>query len=925
MGSPRDTSISEKHLVALGRTLQTIREEETTTGLVAVALSYLKSNFHYPFQWLGLYDRFQHALIGAAGITPNDSPVPLLNKALELQPGDIMEQVVIQQRPVGAPDLREEPRAGQWREIAQKLNIQGTIIFPIRYRNQCMGVAVFGSQVWGVTPQSEEKARLSMLLGELAAALYRIEEEQHRQQVKNPSEPLFNLLNRLRQLPHLQQRIEAVVEETQGFIELDRTSIYWFDPHRRCFQRRVSRQKGGRLTVEAAPVADIPVEDVRSFYQSLVADQVVAVGEAKSSLKADMTVKLMQIIQARSLLAAPILYQDQLLGFLSVEGNEGKIWTDLEKNYVRSAGQLIALTAPLETMEDTIQQIKLDQALSSEISRAIFNSDDWNATLKGCAEHVCQHLKVERFLVLLYDEDQENFELCYQHHPAGRKALPPSLDRLNQVDWQMLERSTEAVGIENLADDLKLMAWREPLLSANLQSLLVCSTAPAKPLEGVVVLGHESTRTWNRPERDVLRVVSQQIGLILHQWQLQRQTDHQQKMSDTLQWGLHAMQKISDPTQLEMSAVQNLANVMQVPLVALVTWEPGQKTARISASSISNNKFTLNTDRAIGVYTDPLMQWVLQTDGLLPMNRDELATETLTWLNGSGIGQVIGMALRTTDEYEPTGVLILGDRAERYWPERYLNTFSILVNQLAWVRRYMQLVQRLSIRRSELERLNWYKQRRLKEIYRMLGNNVKRLNDMLQQKDAPSGMRYQQTVRQLGEILSTLVPILKQEQWALQIEQTTIPLASLLRRALERVDPLIKQRQIWSQVHNEEALIIGGDIPKLEFVLYEVLAFACRRSPNNGRLDVWCRPLDANWLELSITDHGVLEPRLVEELYLGQPLDLLAPSTLDRPPGLHLAICQSLMKLMGCEFNLYILEDGRALSRLTIPISDNEL
>jgi phosphoglycerate-specific signal transduction histidine kinase len=134
------------------------------------------------------------------------------------------------------------------------------------------------------------------------------------------------------------------------------------------------------------------------------------------------------------------------------------------------------------------------------------------------------------------------------------------------------------------------------------------------------------------------------------------------------------------------------------------------------------------------------------------------------------------------------------------------------------------------------------------------------------------------------------------------------------------VDHLIKQRQLWSQVHNEETLTVGGDIGKIEFVLHEILLFACRRSPNSGRLDIWCRPLDAQWLELSITDNGVIEPRLVEELHIGRSQDLLMPSTLDYPPGLHLAICQSLMETVGGEFTLFKLEDERVLSRLIIPI-----
>jgi len=90
-----------------------------------------------------------------------------------------------------------------------------------------------------------------------------------------------------------------------------------------------------------------------------------------------------------------------------------------------------------------------------------------------------------------------------------------------------------------------------------------------------------------------------------------------------------------------------------------------------------------------------------------------------------------------------------------------------------------------------------------------------------------------------------------------------------------------------------------------------------------GRIDIWCRTLDPHWLELSITDNGVIEPRLLEELHTGRSQDLLAPSTLDQPPGLHLFICQSLMQQIGGEFNLYKLEDSRILSRLIIPISAN--
>ncbi|MBD2464349.1 GAF domain-containing protein [Oscillatoria sp. FACHB-1407] len=920
MGSQKEPSAYERQLVALGRTLQSLRELENADALIETTLNYLQTEFDYALVWVGLYDRVEHRLIGKGGTTPaGDASV--LKQRLALNPGDLLEQVVIQQRPLGVPDLREEARAGEWRRAAQKFNIQGTVIFPIRHKDRCYGVTLLGSVLWGISPHSEEKARLSMVLGGLGAALYQIDMDVQRQQTKRPAEPLLALLAKLRTLPTLKQRLEAIVDETHRFINADRTHIYWFEPQRRYFWQRVSTTP---LRGDAnSQTTGITAQEVNSFYQALAADQLVAIGEAHSSLKAEITGRLMQHLGARSLLAAPILFQQELLGFIAVEGTEARIWSEEEKNYVRGAAHLVALTAPLEQMEETIAQVKLDQALTSEVSHAIFSDEDWSKTLQKASERVCQRLGAERFLILLYDQDQEKFEVCYQNHPSHRRPLPPQIEGLNSVDWQMLERSTEAVGVENLEEDLKLMAWREVFLDAGVRSLLVCSTAMGHSLEGLLVIAHENSRTWSRAERDLIRIVSQQIGLILHQWQLQRQTEQQQKVNQTIQWGLTTMQQTHELESLERAAMQHIAQVLQVPLATLVTWQPGRKAAKITAPVVSSNKFSITTDFVIPVYTDMLVQWALQADSLLPVSVDELTPETRQWLSGSDIGQILVMALRTAPEHESTGIVIVADRLDRYWPERQLNALGTLVSQLAWSRRYLVLTETLTQQRENLERLNWYKQRRIEDIYRTLGLGVRRLNELSHQKDALASMRYHQIIRQLGNTLSAIAPVLRQENWQLHLEYETIPLVSLLKRALERVETLIKQRQLWSQVHNDTNLSIGGDIPKIEFVLYELLISACLRSPPGGRLDVWCRPIDTRWLEISLTDNGVIEPRLIEELHTGRSNDLLAPSTLDTPPGLHLSICQSLMQQLGGEFNLYRLEDGRILSRLIVPIAAN--
>jgi len=913
----KEPSSYERQLVALGRTLQAIREEATVDSAIQVALGYIQTEFDYTLVWMGLYDRVEHRLSGKGGFCANGETA-LLKQRISLHPGDMMEQVVIQQRPLGLPDLREESRAGEWRKLAQRLGIQGTVLLPIRHKDHCFGVLLLGSNLWGTSPHTEEKARLSMISGGLAEALYQFEMEQQRRQAKRPDESIFNLLTKIRSLPNLKKRLEAVVEETHRFVAPSRTSIYWYEPQQRYFWRRL-----GNRAADAAEER-LAAQDLGSFYQALSADQVVMIGEAQSSLKTDAIGRLMQLLHARSLIAAPILYQGELRGFLSVEGQEARIWLEEEKTYLRGVAQLIALTAPLEEMEETVQQVKQDQRLTAEVTHAIYGGSDWKNTLKLCADQVLRRLKAERFLVLLYNSDLKKFEISYQQQSPNRRPIALPLDTLNPVDWQMLERSSEAVGIENLEGDLKLMAWRQVFLDLEVRSLLVCSSSIGKPIEGLVVIGHEAARSWNRTERDLLRVVSQQIGLLLHQLQLHNQTEQLRKTYQSVQWGLTTMQQMQQLDQLEKSAIQHIAQLVQAPLASLITWQPNQSVAQITAPLFAKPQFGLAAGTPIPL-SDPLLQAALQNDSLLPFSLADLSPETRRWLNSTEIGQVLVYALRTAPDHEPTGIILLADQAERVWLQHQMSAFGILVNQLAWCRRSLMLTERLLGQRSSLEQLNWYKHRRLEELYRILGVGVRRLNELGHQKEALSSMRYQQVLRHLGNTLTTTTPLVRQEQWQLQTDSETIPLASLLKRSLERLDALIKHRQLWIQVHNEANLSLSGDIAKLEYIVHEILTSASLRSPMGGRLDIWCRPIDSHWLEMSITDNGVIDAQLVEQIELGRGGDLLASSLLDQPPGLHLEVCQALMRQMGGDFTLAQLDDGRTLSRLIIAVATGPL
>ncbi|MBD2018955.1 GAF domain-containing protein, partial [Leptolyngbya sp. FACHB-36] len=858
MVQPKEPNASDKQWVSLGRTLQVLREEADAEVLLSTTLRYLQMEFAYSLIWIGLYDHVEHRLIGKGGTTPGGE-VPILKQRFLLSPGDLLEQVVIQQRPLAVPDLREELRAGEWRKTAKTFNIQGTVIFPIRHRDRCFGVVLLGSTLWGAAPQTDEKARLSMVLGELAASLSQIEADWRQQQAKQLDQQLLALLTHVRSISGLGARLEAIVQETHQFIQPTRTNLYWYEREHRYFWRRVSHQsRTGGFHETAQSVSGITLQDISAFYQALLTDQVVSIGEAHSSLRADATSRLMQQIRARSLLAAPILFQNELLGFLAVEGTDARIWADEERNFIRVAAQIVALTAPLNELEETIAHLKLDRSLTAEIARVIYDDDDWKATLKFSAEQLCKRLHADRFLVLLYNEEREIFEVCYQSFPKNRRpfALPP--DSLHPADWQLLEKSTEAIGIENVDGDLRLLAWRDRWLELGVRSLMVCTTTVGRFPEGLVILGHETPRTWNRTEQELVRIVSQQIGLMLRQWKLQQCIQQQQKVNHALQTGLTQLRQLDQLEHLERAALQHIAQVLNAPMTALIAWSSGRTEGHALTSAIANDAFTLNPDQVIPIPTDPLIQAVLRHDGLEPLTLTTIPAASRQWLTGVGIGQVLAIALRTHPNHEPTGVLLVGDTIERHWTEQHRDALATLASQLAWSRRHLMLTERLSDQRQELAQLTWYKHRCAEEAYRSVSLHLKRLSDLGNPKEPLYSTRQQQILRQAADALAPLSQLVQSDLWQLPLKAQATSLIGLLKRSLERVDGVMKQRQLWFQVHDETNLTISGDVSKIELVLYEVLLNASQRSAIGGRIDLWCRQIDNRWLELSITDSGTI-------------------------------------------------------------------
>jgi GAF domain-containing protein/signal transduction histidine kinase len=931
MGPVKEPATVEQLLVSLGQVLQTLRDAGDTQALLDTTLAYLKRQFsEYGLIWLGLYDRLDHRLVGKGGVLPKGS-AEVLKQRFSLTSGDLLEQVVIQQRPVAVADIRQESRARDWQQIATRQGIQGTMIFPLTHRNRCLGVVMLGSKGWGTFPSTHEKAALVMIMGEVAAILERVETDWEQQQIKRPEQPLLRLTDRLRSCNHLGQRLEAVIEESHRFVGATRTSVYWFEPKQRYFWRRVSNQNRTAVLLDnQAPNSGITVQEVGPFYQALLNDQLVTINREHSSVRQDIGQKLLNLLRARSLMVAPILYQQELIGFLSVEGAENHSWQGEEQQYLKAAAQLIALSAPLEDMEAVIQQSQLDNGLITNISQSLYSKADWRQTVTRTAELLSKRLKSDRLLVILHNPETSEFDICYQTHPRNRRPTAAQLTPLSELDHQLLERQTATVTIENWEEDLRFVAWRQPLLDLGIKSSMICSTSPGQTLEGVLLIGNETSRSWTQAEANLFQIAAQQLGLILHQWQLQRQQQQTQSLQTTLQQSIERMQSFSRVDELEWFGLNAMSRVTESPLALLLSWFPGDTVAQvIRPRELPDKRFTIST-APITIDRDPLIQHVLGQPGRIEIDIAKLPSASRAWfqLNLKGTqpatGQIMALALRNSDPAgTPFGVILVADVGDRHWSERHQLAFETLSQQLAWCRRSIYLATRFHDQHGPLAQLAWYKQRHLETVHRSVNQGIQRLLEMNKpNQDMLAVTRQQQILRQMQDAIGPLNTMLDQEAWDLQFKSEPIPLIGLLRRALDGVEPIVKARQLWMQVHHDGNPLVLGDPHKLEFMLYEILLGACERSVVSTRVDIWCRQMDPSWIEIAITDSSQLSAALIESINHGHRWDNLQPSPMDDTAGRHLMICKMLALQMGAEFSIFALEDQRIMSRIVLPIAN---
>ena len=916
----------EQRFVALQTVLQLLQEQRQVGPLIEIALRFLREDCGYPVIWLALYDAHGAELVGQGGVTPISAST-VLNQRFPVSPGDIFDQALITGLPVTLPNLRKEHRAGKWQMLAQRFELQGTLIQPICYRHQSLGLILVGSSLWGGQPRVEETAQLAMLAIALGNALHLLPQDQQQHRLEGWHQSVLTALDQMATLSKLEERLDAVVRQTYKLMVPDQTSVYWFEPEQRYFWCRATQQSksNGRLKASKSPQVDIRAQDIEPFWQSLQLGEVVAISEIQGVVSTNAPLRLMQQQQSRSLLSAPIICQQQLLGFVAVAGVQPRLWQDHEKQYLQAAAQLLALAVPADRL-DTNRQSPLPSDWVTQLIEAIPNPTAWQGQFTQVLTRWRQVFQAQWVILLHQDDHTGQFLVDEQSHSTRLRPLVDPLPALSEVDGRMVVNSEVPIAITNLSEDLRLLAWHQPLLKQGIRSLLLARAQAEAQGQTIVLLGTDTPYTWSADQCDHWQQVTQALGVILEQQYLYLQQQQQERLSAIAQQGLVALQQSSTPQAFESTGLETLVEILQVPFAALIRWQLDQPQAEIVRYLATSPEFEMATGKPIDLEQAPLLKSLWQSHQsdikIQQVKVSELVLAKQTWLQKAGIGQVLAIPLQAASSAQPLGAILLGDTIHRTWSPVALEIAEQFVRTLAWFDRTTQVIQTLAQRSTEIDCLNWYKQRQLEQSYTSLIASHQHLQEAIGHTNQPTATcNPQRTLQQIQHALVPMATLIQTEAWELQLQTETVSLTTLLRRTLNRVDPLIQTRQLWLQVHNltKNATLTGNSL-KLELILHELLLAACYRSQAGGRIDLWCRLANPHWLEVAITDHGHINPRLVSDLQQQPHRDWLAPSTLDQPPGCHFNACHHLVQKLGGRMQLSQLEDGRVLSRLILQL-----
>jgi GAF domain-containing protein len=931
MTEPFSTASTRSLLAILGE-LSAILQGATGFAEKQVAFfAVLREQLGFDLAWLGMLDGQNKFVQGRGGFVL-DGTHGMLTSRVSIVPGEFIDRVTSHRDTFVTANLKEDPRSKAWWAYAREWGIQGAAAFPITFQNQCLGICLLGSRRWGLLLATEEESTLKVLGDLIGAAICQDRAQQESARQSMLTAPLLVLADRLRQPQQMDPVFQTVVDELYSRLTPSRTAIYWLDLDRREFWVRAMCQ---RFNCGPGNGTRLPLRDLYGLYQELKEDRIVAITDARSDLRGFISQAYLQKFRLLSLLAHPIIYQGDLLGYLAVEQtDQPRVWQSEEHQLVRAMANLLGVTTTQARLYEVTRRQALEQTLINQITRDIRNTLDPDQVLQAAVERLGDSLGVDRCLVLNFSLDEE-IEVLHEYRKAGinsaRGTVPSPAHELEQRTLN----SAVPVAIDDIEADFRFLSWRDYLRTSATRSLMICGTAYQGRPNGILVLQYcYQAHSWTSEEKAIVQAVADQVGIALGQAQLYRRTQEQAEIELRINQVGRAVRAAIPVGQVAPLSLRELSQAMEAPLTAFLLCAPTDEAVMLNHVYSQSDWLRLPRNEALKVADNPFMQAIFGSPEPVELILDPATAPAgphrLLWQQG--VRSILGMRLQAGKQM--LGVVLAMNSEPKRWGNGFCQILTRLAGEFALAFSQAEAFEKLQELSQQLQHLNEYKNNMVSisshEMRTPLASIRAYVETMISEPDLDTAM-VQEFMRgmeveciRLTNLLDDLATLVALESQRAEWQYRVIAVQELLERTLSRSQALATQHEVELRLASavQADFVVHVDDQKVEQVLGNLLENACKHT-HPGCLAVLSATLLAggDWIEFSVYDNGPGIPaNKLESLF--QPFvrvqDVMNHSK--GGAGLGLAICKEIVDQMGGRIEVQSTVGQGSLFRVVLPV-----
>lgn len=892
----------------------------------------LREQLGFDLAWIGTLDPQNKGIQGRGGFV-HDSAHSLLTSKLPIVPGEFIDRVTSHRENFITANIKEDPRAKAWWSNTRDWGIQGAVCFPLTYQGQCLGLCLLGSRRWGLLLSNEEEQTLKVLGDLVGSAISqdKVQKESARQSMLTA--PLLVLADRLRQPQQMDPVFQTVVDELYQRLTPSRTAIYWLDLDRREFWVRAVSQR-----FNCGPVAGtrLALRDLYGLYQELKEDRIVAITDARSDLRGFISQAYLVKFRMLSLLAHPIIYQGDLLGYLAVEQtDQSRVWQTEEHQLVRAMANLLGVTTTQARLYEVTRRQALEQTLINQITRDIRNTLDPDQVLQAAVERLGSSLGVDRCLVLNFSLDEE-IEVLHEYRKTNISSASGTVPSPAHELEQRTLTSAVPVAIDDIEADFRFLSWRDFLRTSSTRSLMVCGTAYQGRPNGILVMHYcYQPHSWTSEEKSIVQAVADQVGIALGQAQLYRRSQEQAEIELRINQVGRAVRSAIPIGQVAQFSLRELSQAMEAPLTAFLFCKPSDDIVTLNHVYSQSDWMRLPEDTTLQIANNPYIQAIFGSPEPVELLLDPATApggpHRLLWKQG--VRSILGMRLQMGKQ--TLGMVLALNGESKRWGNGFCQILTRLAGEFALAFSQAEAFEKLQELSQQLQQLNEYKNNMVSisshEMRTPLASIRAYVETMISDPDLDGEMvrEFMQGMEieciRLTDLLDNLNTLVSLESRRTEWQYVQISVQDLLKQTITRVHSVAEQNhvEVQASIVMPPDFVIEVDDQKVEKVLGNLLENACKHTRPGciAILSVGPSPTGRDWIEFSVKDNGPGIPADKLDM-LFQPFvriqDVMNHSK--GGAGLGLAICKEIVDQMGGRLEVESKVGKGSLFRVILPI-----